>query len=317
MGITTLNSFFPAAFLDDSAISNSLGEEFSLCDNGNMVFHWADFHETCDNVKERLENDPGLMDDFKRREAAIGRLQLIPIWIKTKNKFHQLTMFDLYELYITDNSHLVGELDVTGQIEVSFISPTGPFKEMAITQCFSQITYKDFILVYLLKDKLPRRDYRIRLKSKVLMEFGPNFERAQLINLEQMTMTGLLFSIDSEIYQKELTQVVSVRTFIETQTLKEAIGKNLSSLQSHLSQHAFNLLFSTNKQDAIECSLADLSSRSSFDFLHNKKLFLFMSYDVLAKSSPAQAKAFKDFMTYSRELVRAHYRDLAQKSRSA
>jgi hypothetical protein len=46
MANLSLSELFPHTFLNESTLHKSLGEEFSLCDNGNMVFHWADFHET-------------------------------------------------------------------------------------------------------------------------------------------------------------------------------------------------------------------------------------------------------------------------------
>lgn len=282
-----------------------------------MVFHWADFHETCDSVKEHLANDPVLQEDFKRREEAINRLMLIPVWIRTRNKVYQLTMFDLYERYIVTQAHLIGDIDPFEPIELSFISATGPFKGMAIAECFSHITYQDFVLVNLIKNKLPKRDYRIRLKSKVLAEFGKEFGQARLISLEQMTMNGLLFSVESEFYMKELSQSGSIRILIDTDTLKVAVGKTKSELQEHLAGHTFNLMYSSKKDDAIECPLGAFHTESSFDFFRNKKVYLFITYDQLAKSRPESAKQLRNFITYSRELVREHYLEMSKKMKSA
>lgn len=317
MALHSLTNLFPAAFLNDSSLHKSLGEEFSLCANGNMVFHWADFHETCDTIKVHLENDPNLMEDFKRREDAISRLALIPIWIRTKKKVYQLTMFELYERYILNQTHLIGDLDPFDPIELSFISATGPFKNMAIAECFSQITYRDFILVYLLKDRLPKRDYHIRLKAKVLLEYGKDFAQGRLINLEQMAMTGLLFSVESDFYMKELASNGDLRILIDTNTLKEAIGKTLPELKAHLSKHTFNLMYSSKKDDAIECRFESFSTQSSLDFYKNKKVYLFIEYDKLAEKAPDAAEALKKFIAYSRELVREHYKQLADRLKSA
>lgn len=317
MAIISLSNLFPSSFLNDTAIHKSLGEEFSLCEKGSMVFHWADFHETCDTIRSHMEADPSLHEDFKRREAAILGLTQIPVWIRTQRKVHQMTMHELYERYIMNRSHLVGGIDPFGPIEISFISATGPFKAMTIAECFNKLTYRDFVLINLLKGKLPRRDFRIRLQSRVLVEYGPDFENAKLVNLEQMTSKGLLFSVDSDFFIKELSQCSTMRFLIDTEILRSGKGKNLAELKAHLGQHTFNLMYSSRKEDAIECSLKSFSTQSSFDFFKNKRVYLFTVYENLASSNPRAAEDMQHFVSYGKELVREHYRQLSEKIRTA
>lgn len=309
MALQNITQLFSPSFLNDSALTKTLGEEFVLCDNGNIVFHWADFYETCDLIKSQLENEPGLMEDFKHRENALKRLSLIPVWVKTESKVHQTTMFDLYEKYILNQTHLMGGVDPFCPLEISFISGTGPFKAMSIAETFNKTTYRDFVLVYLIQGKLPRRDYRIRLKSKVLVEYGSNFGQAELVALEQLTMNGMLLSLDADVYMKKIHDVENVRILINSKMLSDAKGKSLDDLKGHLSQYAFNLLYSSMKGDSITCALKDFSVQSSFDFAKNKRVFLFISYDKLAQSNPESVKSIRDFVTQTKELVREHYQN--------
>jgi hypothetical protein len=313
----SLTNLFPTNFLNDTEIHQSLGEEFSLCDHGNMVFHWADFHETCDAVKESMETNPSLLEDFKRREASLGQLSLIPVWIRTKSKVQQTTLFDLYQKHILNKTHLLGGIDPFGPLQISLISGSGPYKSMSIAECFNSKTYQDFVLVSLLKGELPKRNFRIRLKSKVLVEYGIEFSNAKLINLEQMTTSGLLFSVDADFYNKELSGTPSIRVLIDANLLHSSLNKPLADLKTYLSEHTFNLLYSSRKEDAIECSLSDFSIQSSFDFYKNKKVYLFTSYESLAQNGEISARNIKAFVDYTRELVRNHYQSLSQKLKSA
>ena len=308
-----LTELFPLSFLNESTLQLNLGEDFSLCENDNMVFNWADFHETCEVVKKRLENDPHMKEDFAHKEMALKRLSLIPVWIRTQKKVHQTTMFDLYDRYILNQMKFSLGVDPFGPIELSFISGTGPFKEMAIAECFNNSTYKDFVMLYLLKDKLPKRDYRIRLKSKILMEYGADFSKAGLISLEQLTMNGLLLSLDSEFYQKNLSQLNELRFLIDTNCLAEGLQKDLGELRTHLSKYTFNLLYSSRKEDSVVCSHKDFSIQSSFDFLKNKKVYLFVSYAKLATSN-AKIKDIQSFVSHSRSLIRERYLSQSKKS---
>lgn len=312
----SLTELFPGAFLNESTLQQSLGEDFSLCENGNMVFHWADFNETCDAVKTRLESDPRFSEEFKNKEAALKRLSLIPVWIRTEKKVHQTTMFELYERYILNQMQLSLGVDPFGPIELSFISGTGPFRAMAIAECFNKSTYKDFVMVYLLNGKLPKRDYRIRLKSKILMEYGSNFSQAGLINLEQLTMNGLLLSLDSDFFLKNISTETELRFLIDTNSLKDGCDKDLTDLKIHLAQYAFNLMYSSCKEDSVVCQLKDFSVQSSFDYLKNKKVFLFVSYEKLAVSNP-KITDIKKFVTHTRGLIREYYQAQGQIRKSA
>ena len=314
MGQVNVANFFPQSFLNENSLHHSLGEEFALGENGVMVFHWADFFETCDSVKEALENDPELMEDFKRREVGIAQLGQIPVWIKTREKVHQTSMHELYEKHIFNRTHVLGGVDPFGPIEISFISGTGPFKTMAITECFNKIIYRDFILINLLRGKLPRRDFRVRLKSKVLFEYGDDYAKAQLVNLEQLTTNGFLFSLDADKFQKEMANSQGLRIILDTTALKSALGKNLEELKAHFTQYAFNLMYSSSKNDSLNCKLSDFGIQSSFDFFKNKKVYLFIPY---SKFEGVHVQVIQEFMEYTKGLVRDHYKDPFRKIQSA
>jgi hypothetical protein len=311
MAQLSISNLFPSSFINDPAIRQSLGEELSLCDSGNIVFHWADFYETCDAVKSQVESNQELIEDFKKREQALSKLSFIPIWIRTHSKVHQTTVFDLYEKYILNQFKSIG-LDPFEPLEISFISGTGPFKNMALAECFNHSTYKDFVMLYLLNEKLPKRDFRVRLKAKVLAEYGKEFDKAQLIQLEQLTTNGLLFSVDSENFLSDISKTESLRILIDTKVLKEGNSKNLIEMKEVFSKYAFNLMYSSNKDDAVVCPLKDFSVQSSFDFLKAKKVFLFVSYDKLRPSHPMIVKNIQSFIEHSREVVRNHYKDKLQ-----
>lgn len=309
MAHTSLAEIFSLNFLNESGPSQTLGDDFSLCENGNMVFHWGDFHETCDAVKELLVNDAQMKLDFKRKEAGIKNLSMIPVWVRTNKKVHQISMFDLYEKYILNQVQLSLGVDPFGPADISFISSSGPFRSMAIAECFNKTTYKDFVMVYLIQDKLPKRDYRVRLKSKVLMEYGANFSEAGLIGLEQLTTNGILFSLESDVFMKSLAGQKEFRILIDTAVLGEGCNKDLGDLKKHLSQYTFNLLYTSSRDDAFTCQLEDFDVQSGFDFLKNKKVYLFISYAKLGSKTDPKVRKIQSFVTHTKNLVRDHYHD--------
>ncbi len=292
--------------LVQSASLSKLGEDLVLCDRRSVVFHWADFFETCDLVKTQLLQDASLAADLKRREHHLAGLAHVPIWVRTQHQVFQTTVYGLYERYLLNQIQLVG-LDPFYPSEISFISPTGPFKLLSITDCFNPTTYRDFVIVYLLQGKLPKRDFRIRLKSKILMEYGAELGGAEVVAIEQLTATGLLISLDADVFTRKVVGGESVRFLVNASTLAPTLGMSLEEMKPHLSQSAHNFLYSSVKTDAVECSLRHLSIQSAFDFSKNRKVFLFVSYDNLSSSDPKNLTLIRDFVAHARDLVRLHF----------
>jgi hypothetical protein len=290
--------------------TNSLADEFALCDKGNVAFHWADFFETCDLIKARLQSEPGLREDFNHRDAALNKLQLIPLWVKTERKIHQITVFDLYEGSIFNQAQILVGIDPFSAPEISFISASGPFRKMTIADCLNKCTYRDFVIVSLIKGNLARRNYRIRLKSRILLEYGANVGQAELVSLEQLTTQGILLSLDSDIYLRKIRNVESIRLLVNVKSLAETKGKCLKEFKGYLSQFAFNLLYSSLTGDSIICHMKDVLAQSSFDLARNRRVFLFVSYNKLQALNPQSIGVIKEFVDQTRDLVREHYRPL-------
>jgi hypothetical protein len=296
-----------------NALGRSLGEEFPLCDNHSVVFHWADFFETCDEVKNSLEKDAELKGDFNRLLSKLSRLKSVPVWIRTPGKVFQSSMFSLYEKHILRNSHLEG-LDFFGPMEVSLISGTGPFKTMALSEFFHKETYQQFVLVGLINGELPKRDFRIRFKAKILMEYGENLESSTLVSFEQLTKQGILFQINADTYLKEVCRHPKVNLIIDSTLLGECLGKDLDEVKHILSNQVHNLLYSSRIEHGIEADISKLHASSSFEFLKDHKKFIFIPFGALTAVDPEGVKRLIQFVDHAQGLVRNFYQ---QKSKAA
>lgn len=290
-----------------NAQDRSLGEEFALCENQSVVFHWADFFETCDDVKAALETDGDLRRDFQRLQAKLHRLKSVPVWIRTPEKVIQSSMHSLYEKHILRNSQLEG-MDFFGPMEVSLISGTGPFKTMALSEFFNKETYQQFVLVGLIHGELPKRDFRIRFKAKVLMEFGENLESSTLVSFEQLTKHGILFQVNADTYLKEVCRHPKVKLLIDSKLLGECLGKELEDVKHLLSEHVHSLLYSSRAEDGIEVDISKLHASSSFDFLKDHKKFIFIPFQALCPKDPEGVHRLTGFVDHAQELVRRFYR---------
>ena len=295
----------------------TLSENLVLCPPSNMVFHWSDSFEACEAIKSLVSRDISLSLDFKSCEKALNQLRLVPVWIKTEKRVYQTTMYDLYEEYILRKENLYGSLDPFCPYQISFMSGTGPYRRMSITECLNETTYREFFLIFLLKGRLSVKDFRLRLKSKILMEYGTDYTKAELVGLEQLTSEGMIISINSDFYTKEYSSIQSMRLLLNSQVLSCVEDKNLDEISSHLSQYEFNLLYSSSKNDSVTFNLSDLVIQSTFDFSNDKKMTLFVSYEKISESNSVMAAHLKEFIFHVKKLVLIRYMQDAELKKMA
>lgn len=279
-----------------SEIDATHGEEFVLCKNGNIVFHWADFIETCEEARRKL--------DFSKQKKNLEALKNVIVWVRAEKKIHKTSMYELYEKFILSKSELLGGLSPFESLDMSFISSAGPFKKISVAECFNAETYKNFIQYFLLSERLPQRGFRIRLKSKILFEYGSN---AELVALEQLTERGMLFSANADTFHKKFGKEKSIRMLLDSSILHDAKDKDLDELKDYFGRYPFNLLYSAEREDVMEVKMEDISLQSSFDFKKNQKIYIFVPYGKIQAENPVSVEVIQHFVVQTMGLVRNYY----------
>ncbi len=290
------------AFNEQPLFGQKLGDAFSLSHLGLVVFHWADFSETCELLEKQMKGDETLSGDFVAMKERVHSLRQIPIWVQCGRKVRQFNLFDLYASYILNQGQ--ERLDPHLPMDISFISGSGPFKNMAISECFNHQLYHDMVMVLLLEQKIPKRDFRIRVKAKLLVEYGENFEKGHLFQLEQMTGHGLLFSCDSEFYFKEWAGIKNMRVLINSEMMNDASKMSLDEMRHYFDQFPFNLMYSSRKEDAVTFNTVDVHSNSGFDYFLHKKVYLFLPFEKIEDSHQHAVGNLKMFINTAKSLVR-------------
>ncbi len=301
--LSHVNNFADSSSFNEWPLfGQKLGDVFSLSNLNLVVFHWADFAETCEVLEQQMKTDETLAHDFIVMKERVNSLRSIPIWIKTPKRVFQYNLFDLYSTYI--QNHGQERLDPHSPMDISFISGSGPFKTLAISECFNQQLYRDMVMVLLLENKLARRDFRVRVKAKILMEYGDNFEHGHLFQVEQITSKGMLFSCESDFYFKEWSKVNQMRILMNTQMMEDASHMNLDEMKQYFDQFPFNLLYSSKKEDGIYSDATQWNTNSGFDFFQQKKVYLFLPFTAIKERHQTSVNHLKGFVDSTKSMVR-------------
>lgn len=297
------------AYNEQPLFGQTLGDNFSLSQLGVIAFHWADFSETCELLESQMRCDETLSQDFHKMKERVNALSLVPIWVKGQGRIRQFNLHDLYANYIMNQNQ--EKLDPHTPMDISFISGSGPFKTLAISECFNHQTYRDMVMVMLLEQKIARRDFRVRVKAKVLVEYGASYEHGHLFQVEQLTNTGLLFSCSSDFYFREWPKIKNLRILMNTQMMSEASKMSLEQMRIYFDQFPFNLMYSSKKEDGIYASPESWSVASSFDFFQQKKVYLFLPFSKIEERHSISVDNLQMFMESAKGIVRK----IAQKSK--
>lgn len=268
-------------------------QKIQLSELNTVCFYWADSDESCLNLEQLIKSDPKLQEEYQSKVNSLNALRDIPIWLKTQNHIIQRSMFDLYQ------DHILGmdPMPVSSRIEVSFLSYHGPFESMVLSHLFNPAMYQQFVMVLLLMGKLSRRSFRLRFKTRLLLE--QNYS-VHLVNLEQASSEGILLSSEKPLIEG------AVNIFLDYQILKEAQGMNLSELKDYISAKANNFLYSAHSTAKITLNTKGMKSQVKFDFMQRKVYYYFVSFERFGNHEAANA--LRDFTLQSKNLIGEIYK---------
>lgn len=263
-------------------------QKIQLSDLDTVCFYWADSDESCFNLEQLIKNDPNLKEEYHAKVNSLNALRDIPLWLKSGQHIIQRSMFDLYQ------DHILGmdPMPVSSRIDVSFLSYHGPFESMVLSHLFNPAMYQQFVMVLLLMGKLSRRSFRLRFKTRLLLEQNHS---VHLVNLEQASSEGILLSSEKPLIEG------CVNFFLDYQILKEAQGMSLEEMKEYISGKANNFLYSAHSSSRITLNTKGIKSQVKFDFMQRKVYYYFVSFERFGNKEAALA--LRDFTLHSKNLI--------------
>lgn len=270
----------------------------------SVSFHWTDFQETCQLYQRRVAATPALREELRLKQLELERLRQIPLWIKRNGATTHTSLYELYDQFILDKLPL-DHADPHAPTDISFVSPSGPFKKLSITECFNLQTYQSFVSLYLLKNKLPARDFRLRVKSRLLIEYGRNLQEVAMVDLEQITAEGLLLRCPAPLFFSGLRGQDQFRLLITTAGLDKLAKKpSWSEFHAFIGGWDVNPFYGQSKLEAFELSCADLRMHSRFDFTQTRDVYLYLKFTTLRASNELLALRLEQFIHKGKAAMR-------------
>jgi hypothetical protein len=284
--------------------SDRLTDRIHLGQTESVTFHWADFSEACGLWQSRLNRELPLRADYDQRVREIEKLRSLPVWVRKEKKVTQTNLYELYDGFIREKSWCgQGLLPHTLQ-EVSFVSPSGPFKSLPVTDCFNLATYQDFVFILLLQNKLPWRTFRLRVRSRLLAEYGFGLSDAGMVSLEQVSSEGLLLRVNSEMFFAGMNSHGRVRFLFNSRPLQAAL--QASSFERGIDSWGTNPFFTHDKHQSFELDSAQLcvSEAMAAPTSQGAESFLFVRFSHIELDNPTLAAELRAFIGLGESVVK-------------
>ncbi len=240
--------------------------------------HWSNDPYLTNKVREGVKNGQ-MKSQFDQLSQQLDNLKSVPLWLKLEDSILKLSAFDLYHTLCLHFRNGQFEDQLFNCQEISFVSPTGPFKELTIVDCIHSKTIESFIYKNLLQNNLAQRAFRVFTKGSAKLSFGEFQEHSLDIAVEQLTDHGVLFSSDDF----KLLEVIDDEQFFKIQmTLKNL--KNYFDETSDFDPEKSDLFYSKNLTESFRVNSTHLLKSLKYDSNETGKFFLFCRYKDMVGS---------------------------------
>jgi hypothetical protein len=270
-----------------------LTRKIKLNNNYPLSLQWSNDSVLTKRIKNLLK-EPKNNNQLNQLHAELDKLKEVPLWLKLDESVLKLSAYDIYHTMCMHFRNGDFEDQLFNAQNISFSSPTGPFKDLSIVECIHEDTLKAFITSYVLQNNLPQRSFRLDTQGQALLSYGEFNERSLRIDVEQLTDSGILFSSDDF----ELLEVIDDAQYFKFQMT----SKNLEQYFDSNSTLENDLFFSNNITEAFTVNSTKLSKSLKYDSADTGKFYLFCRYSDMQGSE--HAAKFKSFVENFKQAVR-------------
>ena len=262
--------------------------KFKLLHDLPFNLHWANSKMLIDKVRHETKLGDEIF--FNEKQFAIGvveSLKKVPIWLKNTDYVIPMTMFDIYSSLGQYIKKEAMEDELFNSQEISFIGPTGPFKNMPMINCINEQTFNIFIHWMVMTNKLPQRGFRLATSGHVAAEFKHGHEKNKnLLKVDQITDSGILFSSSNDFLLDTIEKSEEMKVFFNTDNI-------FNALQSDRKNRNEDLFFSNDKLHYFKIDQHKVVKKLKFNSHNSGEFFLFCRYyDMIESEVPELMKRF-------------------------
>lgn len=275
----------------------------SLSDNDNLSFHWADFAESCEIFKERMQTNKNGV--YEKLLSKLEGYKKTDVWVKGRQRVHTLNLYTIYDCLVLNKK--IPEIDKGKEdvVEVSFMGPGGPYKKISLGECLNADSYSQFVFHRLLTEQIPMRDFRLRCKGSIACNYHHVYSRSLILEITQLTSEGILFISQDKNIKKKMAQTDEIKLLIDIDVFKEGLKMSLNEIKNNFSKN--DQPFYT-QDDRCEYKLAtkDIQFFEGYDSQAKGITYIFCRFEDIHGHNELFSEILKSFTDHMRGEIGEH-----------
>lgn len=269
---------------------NNLEIGTQLYQNTPVYYHWSNCAKGTQFIQNTSKNSELLSQTIEQVWKKLLQLKEVPIWLKTTEHIIPMSMFDVYVAVMGHIRKNDQEDNLFNVHDISFVSPSGPYKQTTLIQLINKSLYQDFVYYYLLKNKLPMRSFRLFVEGKVVLQYGKSHQYSSVIKVRQLTENGVLFSSNDDDLLERIELGQALKFIVLSDNIKELTKCEDKQLKANL-----DLFYTTDSMQYFLVETDKVTKALSYDSGISGEFYLFCRYiDMKESEFPNIVKDFLD-----------------------
>ncbi len=176
---------------------NGLVPEMKLVDGGALIFHWANWKDTCLFQRNEVRRNRVSRKKLSALAAELEEYKNQKVWITSKIEVIETNLFELYQFYLDPRVRMAW-LNKDREILVSLVNSSGPYVALSSMRWFSEEIYKKFVYHKILTGSMPLRSFRIGVNIPAEVWLDRDGVERITVHMKQLSESGILFFFDDK-----------------------------------------------------------------------------------------------------------------------
>ena len=283
-------------------VPNQLFSIYSLSNCGNLYFHWADWEKSGQYEQNLMLSE--FVDPYEKEtnNQSLEYLRQTPIWLREKGDVKQISLFDMYKLYL--DAKVRGSWYAGNPVDYLYSSmgADGPFEPIVTMGWFSSVDLQRLVFSEVIGGNLPKRKFRVRSSEPIVCYFGRKCRDKAFVRVRQFHDRGMILSTNDSQVIDQIKGSEAIRFGIDFDWIKMMKEASMDEIKEYATLRPNRLFYTEDPEFITEVRCKRISFSPVYPVNYSKMemkiYYFFVPYDAMLfkKDKNMASDAMKTFV---------------------